>query len=70
MRVVQAAAERAGGRRLPTCAAPRRAGDLPALVAEIGRIRSVLARLPRRDTPDPMVRGAIAWEGHPAATPA
>jgi UDP-glucose 4-epimerase len=70
VREVMAAAERVEGRRLAWRAGPRRAGDPPALVAEISRIRRVLGWQPRRDDLDLMVRSAISWERTLAATTA
>ena len=57
---VMAAAERAEGRPLAYRAGPRRAGDPPALVAEISRIRRVLRWQPRRDDLDQMVNYMLA----------
>jgi len=59
---VLAAADRAEGRHLTYRTGPRRPGDPPTLIAEIGRIRRVLGWTPIRDDLDLMVRSAIAWE--------
>ena len=40
----------------------RRAGDLPAIVADAGLIRSVLGWRPQFDDLDTIVRHALAWE--------
>ena len=41
----------------------RRAGDLAAIVADAGRIRSVLGWKPKFDDLETIVRHALAWEG-------
>ena len=55
------AVERAAGRPVPTAAAPRRAGDPPALVSDASRLKAVLGWTPRHAALDAMVRHAWAW---------
>ncbi|MDY0059337.1 MAG: UDP-glucose 4-epimerase GalE [Myxococcota bacterium] len=66
VREVLAAAEEAIGRAIPWTVGPRRAGDPPRLVAEIGRARQVLGWAPQvSDLPSLL---ASAWRWHGSAT--
>lgn len=56
------AVRRNGGENLVVEKAPRRAGDLAILVADVARIKELFGWRPRRDDLDELVRGAIAWE--------
>jgi UDP-glucose 4-epimerase len=56
------AVDQVTGRRLHRVAAPRRAGDVARLVADVSRIRTTLGWQPRHDRLDDIVRSAIAWE--------
>jgi UDP-glucose 4-epimerase len=67
VREVVAAVGRATGRPLPVVEEPRRAGDPPALVADVGRIADVLGWAPRHDDLDFIVATALAWERRLAA---
>ena len=58
--VIRAVA-RAAGRSVPTAAAPRRAGDPPALVADASRLKAALGWSPRHPELDAMVGHAWAW---------
>ena len=60
VREVIAAAERVTGLKIPTQAAPRRAGDPPRLVAASERIRSELGWQPEKPELERMI--ADAWE--------
>ncbi|MGE0665624.1 MAG: UDP-glucose 4-epimerase GalE [Sphingomonadales bacterium] len=62
VRQVIAALERVSNRKIPTEIAPRRAGDVAELVAEAGRIRSLLGWQPEHDDLDLIVRTALDWE--------
>jgi len=62
VREVIAAVARANGAPIPSVDRPRRAGDPAELVAEAGRIRSVLGWTPRHDDLDFIARTALAWE--------
>ncbi|MEO0108279.1 MAG: UDP-glucose 4-epimerase GalE, partial [candidate division WOR-3 bacterium] len=59
---VFAAACRITGQRIPYSIAPRRAGDVPCLVASSRRIRQELNWRPERGTLDQMI--GDAWEWH------
>lgn len=61
------AVERICGHKLNTRAAPRRAGDPPALVAAADTLRRTLGWVPRHDDLDIIVETALAWERHLAA---
>ena len=61
VREVVAAVERVIGRPLPKQTAPRRAGDVPALIADPGRIRT-LGWTPRHDDIEEIIRSALDWE--------
>lgn len=62
VREVIAAVERASGARLRVVEQARRAGDIPALVADAQRIRTLLGWQPRHDDLDEIARTALAWE--------
>ena len=49
------------GRPLPVRQSPRRPGDPPALVAEAGRIRSVLGWSPRHEDLGDILASTLAW---------
>jgi len=55
--------------RLRLEAAPRRAGDLPAVVAAVDRLRRSLDWRPRHDDLDAILASALAWERRRAAPP-
>ena len=55
------AVQRAAGRPVPTIAAPRRAGNPPALVADASRLKGALGWSPRHADLDAMVVHAWAW---------
>jgi UDP-arabinose 4-epimerase len=61
VREVIAAAERVTGRRIPQREAPRRAGDPPALVAEVSRAREALGWIPALSEIDSILATAWAW---------
>ena len=61
VRDVVAAVERVIGRPLPKQTAPRRAGDVPSLIADPGRIRA-LGWTPRHDDIEDIIRSALDWE--------
>jgi UDP-glucose 4-epimerase len=56
------AVQRASGRTLDIRGRARRAGDIPVMVAEAERIRTVLNWEPRFDDLDVIVSHALAWE--------
>jgi UDP-glucose 4-epimerase len=56
------AVQRAAGRPLDIRSRARRAGDIPVMVAEAERIRTVLNWEPRFDDLDLIVAHALAWE--------
>ena len=62
VREVLNAVQRVTGRSLAVSAAPRRAGDPPALVANAERIVQELGWVPRRANLDEIVATAFAWE--------
>ncbi len=62
VREVIDAVERVTGEEMPTEPAPRRAGDVPQLIADDAQIRSQLGWTPRYDDLDFIVRTAIDWE--------
>ncbi|MEL6364958.1 MAG: UDP-glucose 4-epimerase GalE [Pseudomonadota bacterium] len=62
VREVIDAVERVTGAPLPTEPAPRRAGDVPQLIADDAAIRTRLGWTPRYDDLDFIVRTAIDWE--------
>ncbi len=53
---------RVSGRRLNVIERPRRAGDLPMLIARSARLQHVLAWQPRYDNLDFIVQTAFRWE--------
>jgi len=59
---VVGAVERVVGRKLPTVLQPRRAGDPPALVANVDKLRERFAWQPREFSLDGIVRSALDWE--------
>ena len=59
---VIASLERVTGRKLPVQMAGRRPGDPASLVADTGRIRSVLDWTPHHDDLNTIVSHALAWE--------
>jgi len=59
---VLGAVRRVSGANFPVEIAGRRAGDPPALVADVGRIRSRLDWRPQFDNLDTIVSNALAWE--------
>jgi UDP-glucose 4-epimerase len=59
---VIAAVKRVSGRDFPVEIAARRAGDPPALVADVSRIRATLDWQPRFADLDTIVSHALAWE--------
>lgn len=59
---VVGAVERVIGRKLPTVLQPRRAGDPPALVANVDKLRERFAWQPREFSLDGIVRSALEWE--------
>jgi UDP-glucose 4-epimerase len=62
VRQVLDAVERAHGKALNIIEQPRRAGDPPALVARVDKIRSTLNWTPKFDDLDVIVRTSLAWE--------
>jgi UDP-glucose 4-epimerase len=62
VREVLAMVERLAGVKLDIREEPRRAGDPPTLVAQAGRIRSVLGWEPRYDDLETIVRTSLEWE--------
>jgi UDP-glucose 4-epimerase len=61
VREVIEAAERVTGRAVPTVAAPRRAGDPAALVADGERARQLLGWAPQRSGLDEIIVSAWSW---------
>jgi UDP-glucose 4-epimerase len=59
---VLAAVERASAHKLTTLKRPRRAGDVPFLVADPSLIKATLNWVPEHDNLDEIVRSAYAWE--------
>lgn len=66
VRQVLAAVERAVGRPVPHRIAPRRAGDVAALVADIESARALYGWEPRRSSIDELVRDAARARAEPA----
>jgi UDP-glucose 4-epimerase len=62
VREVIDAVRRVGGRPLTVVELPRRAGDLPKLIARSDRLRQVLGWQPQYDDLDFIVRTALKWE--------
>ena len=56
------------GRPLPIRVAPRRAGDVAALVADASRLRSIFDWVPEHDDLDVILRTALSWELGQAVT--
>ncbi|MGB5344893.1 MAG: UDP-glucose 4-epimerase GalE [Woeseia sp.] len=67
VREVLSAVERANGKPLNIVEEARRLGDPPELVAEVGKIRSVLGWQPKHDDLDQIVSTSLAWERKIAA---
>jgi UDP-glucose 4-epimerase len=67
VREVIAMVEQVAGNVLPKREAERRAGDPPALVAEVARIRETLDWTPRYDNLEMICASALAWERELAA---
>ncbi len=67
VREVLDAVQRIAGRRLEIREQPRRPGDPPKLIAEAGRVRSVLGWEPRHDDLERIVGSTLAWERRIAA---
>ena len=59
---VVAAVERVTGEKLPIVTRPRRAGDPPALVANVDKLRESFAWQPRDFSLEGIVRSALDWE--------
>ncbi|HEY4076680.1 MAG TPA: UDP-glucose 4-epimerase GalE [Rhizomicrobium sp.] len=62
VREIVAAVERATGQAIPVREMPRRAGDLPAVVSNPGKLKSRFGWVPRLDRIDTIVQSAFAWE--------
>jgi UDP-glucose 4-epimerase len=62
VREVVAAVSKTAGRPVPTREAPRRPGDSPALVADVGRLRQLFRWHGRYADLDTIVSTALAWE--------
>jgi UDP-glucose 4-epimerase len=56
------AVKRVSGTDFPVCYSPRRAGDLAAVVADIGRLSRLLCWKPAYDDLDSIISHALAWE--------
>ncbi|MGD1876756.1 MAG: UDP-glucose 4-epimerase GalE [Kiloniellaceae bacterium] len=54
--------ERIIGRPVPARMAPRRPGDVPALVADASRLRQIFGWVPQHDDLDFILRTALQWE--------
>ena len=61
VRELVTAVERVGGRPVPVVLGPRRLGDPPSLVADIGHAAAVLGWRPQLSSIDDIVRTAWAW---------
>ena len=70
VREVVAAVERRGGRPVPVCEMPRRAGDPPALVADASLAHRVLGWSPRWSSLEQIVDTAWQWHSGRLATAA
>ncbi|MGD1876157.1 MAG: UDP-glucose 4-epimerase GalE [Kiloniellaceae bacterium] len=68
VRAVVEAVERCTGQPLNPRRAPRRPGDPPILVADVGALRRTLNWSPRFDNLDVIIATAVAWEKSVAAT--
>jgi UDP-glucose 4-epimerase len=64
VREVLSSVEQIAGLKLDIREEPRRAGDLPALIAKAGKVREVLGWQPKLDNIDTIVRTALEWERH------
>lgn len=58
------ALERVSGRRLDARAAPRRAGDVAAVVADARKIRAVLGWEPKYESIDSIIADELLWQRH------
>ena len=56
------AVDRATGSRVPRRQEPRRAGDVPSLISDPGRVRKITGWEPRHDDLETIVTHALAWE--------
>lgn len=64
VRQVLDSVQRVSGKALNIVEAPRRAGDPPALVADCGKLQSMLDWRPKYDDLDLIVETALKWEQH------
>jgi len=62
VREVIASVEKIAGRKLDVREEPRRAGDPPALVASVQRVRDAFGWQPKLDDIDTIVRTSLEWE--------
>ncbi len=62
VREVIGAVEQAACRKLEIRELPRRPGDLPAVVADPGRLKRRLGWSPKHENLDEIVSHALAWE--------
>jgi UDP-glucose 4-epimerase len=62
VREVIDAVQRVGGQPLSVVELPRRAGDIPMLIARSGRLKQELDWQPQYDDLDFIVRTALLWE--------
>ena len=69
VREVLETTQEVAGARLDVRDGPRRAGDPPALVADVSRIRETLGWSPRHDDLRVIVRTALSWESKMAGVP-
>jgi UDP-glucose 4-epimerase len=69
VREVLDAVQRIVGKPLVICHAPRRPGDVAALVAEASRLRAVFGWTPEHDSLDDILRTALDWERRSAGAP-
>jgi UDP-glucose 4-epimerase len=60
---VLAALEGIIGRPIPRRPGPRRAGDVPSAVSDVGRLAATLGWRPRQDDLGLILRSALAWRG-------
>jgi UDP-glucose 4-epimerase len=63
------ALKRISGRDFPVTIAPRRPGDIDAIIAANDRIRQTLAWSPQYDDVNVILRNALAWERRLTASP-
>jgi UDP-glucose 4-epimerase len=62
VREIVSTVEKVSGKPLPVREAPKRAGDVPALVADSTKLRATLNWQPRHDDLEEIVRSALEWE--------